>query len=227
VVRVDGELGPKGRDRGREVVPLLVHEALAVEGVDERHLRVPLEGPPDLRQRLLAFAVPHVHHREEDVRLRGVVAQDPVDGGLRLGRAALGEERHPQQVRHCAVRGAGPGERLQDLDDTRVLAEPEAAVGEEERRRLVARLRGEHLLGLARRLRQAAGLVEREGQVPADRDVGTVRGERPLVLDHGLLVAAEARVGRAQVRAEDGAVRPHPEHLLVESHCALDVSALL
>ena len=171
MVGVDRELGPEGRHRPREVVPLLVHQALAVQEVDERHPGVRVERLADLRHRLGAVLVPRVHHREEDVGLGRAVAEDAIDRGLRLDGAALGEKRHAEQVRHRAIRRGAPGQRLQDLDHAGALAEAEEAVGEEQRRRLVLRLRREDLLRLGRGLRQAPGLVEGERQVAADRDV--------------------------------------------------------
>ena len=155
------------------------------------------------------------------------VAEHAIDRGLRLGGAALGEERHAEQVRHRALRRGAGRQRLQDLDHAGVLAEAEAAVGEEERRRLVLRLRREDLLRLGRRLRQAPGLVEGQGQVAPDRDVAAVRGERPVVLHDRVVVAAEARVGRPEVRAEHGAVGPEREDPLVEGHRALEVALLV
>ena len=227
VVGVDGELGPERRDRPREVVALLVHQALAVQEIDQRHRGARVERLADLRHRLRAVPVPGVHHREKDVGLGRAVAQHAVDGGLRLGGAALGEERHAEQVRHRALRRGAARQRLQDLDRAGALAEAEAAVGEEERRRLVLRLRGEDLLRLVGRLGQAPGLVEGQGQVAADRHVAAVRGERPAVLHDRVVVAAEARVGRAEVRAEHGALGPEGEDPLVEGDRALKVAFLV
>ncbi|MFN8094664.1 MAG: hypothetical protein U0599_21020 [Vicinamibacteria bacterium] len=227
VVGVDRELGLERLARPGPVAALVVHQALAVQEVRERQLRARVEGAADERLRLRAVRVAQVHHREEHLRFRRVVAQHAVDRGLRVAHPPLRYEGHPEQVRHRAVLRRAAGERLQQVDDPLRLAQAEQAVGEEEARRLVLRLREGHRLGLAGRVLHAAGLVEGEGEVAADRDVGAVLLEGAPVLVDRVVVAAEGRVRRAEVRAQGRVVEAGGERLLVGRRRAGDVALLL
>ena len=160
------------------------------------------------------------------MRLGRVVAEDTVHHHLGVARAARVEKRRAEEVGDRLVAGRGRRRRLQQIDGGLRLAQPQAAVRQQEQGVAVARLGDERALGLGRRLPGLSGLDERHRQVPPDRGVVLLL-QRLAVLVDRVLVAPQARPGRAQVRA-DAPGRGHGrQDLHVEVGRALEIARLV
>ena len=214
-----GPLGPV-RVAGEEQRPAVVR-------AQRRQLRVLLERAREALDGL-GVVTGHERGRAEEVLGLGRVAvpHQGLDEPLAFLHLAVPHEGHAQHVRDRAVVGPGGGERPQQLLDGGGLAELQPAVGQEQGRAHVVRLLRVQGLQLFGRARQVGRLVVREGEVVADATVGRRDGERGAIGLDRLLVAAERRERRTEVRPRLGR-GPEAQALAVRRDRALEVAGLV
>ena len=216
-VEVGGVLRELGLERGVRPLPVPgAQERLAVQRVREREIGIAIDRGLELVARRREVVRGAVRQSEHQVCLgRVAVLEDAINLLEAFRRLLLLQERHPVDVVEDALRAERRLERPQQPHRPRVVALLHEAVGLEQ---LHVRLPGvdrEHRVELRDCLVAAAGLVEGQCQVHADRNVQVRVLERLAIRRDGLVESPELRVHHPEVRERFDVLRLRHEELPV------------
>jgi hypothetical protein len=193
-----------------------------------RQLRVHLDRRLQLGLRVAIVLLAKVGHPHQQVALGGLAgAEDAIDVSLPFVRFADVQQRGAEQVRVSHVAAEHRLARLQQRHHLRVLAGLHVAVGEDQVRGLRLGIGREHTLELFRGLAGPRRLVVREREIEANLRIARIDLQRGVVLLDRVVVLAELRVGRAEIRERVRALGRDGERRLVAVDRAQQIARLV
>ena len=176
-------------------------QRLAVVRPDIGQIGVELDGLGEVGERGRIFARLEFGGAQQQPGLgRVAIPQDAIDEDLAAGHLVVADQRRPEHVRNRKIVRPLLRDGDRAADHLFVLAEAQPAIGQQQRRLQFAG-GGPVDLFEARPPLPAGRSCSRQRQVQFDRRVSRLEFQCPAVLRDGVLVAADARIGR-RIRAE-------------------------